>query len=149
MTTFGVDPDRLTRLLATEQQHFEETHPKAAAKHRADSAMVGGVPMPWMMRWAGGFPVIAAHAHGARLTDTDGHEYVDLCLGDTGAMAGHSPAPVARAAANQIANGITMMLPTNDAETVAQELSTRFRLPRWLFTLTATDANRVALRIAR
>jgi glutamate-1-semialdehyde aminotransferase len=111
--------------------------------------MLGGVPMPWMMRWAGGFPIVAARAEGARLVDIDGHEYVDLCLGDTGAMAGHAPAPVVEAAAARLAAGTTLMLPTDDAEVAASELARRFGLPRWLFTLSATDANRTALRIAR
>jgi glutamate-1-semialdehyde 2,1-aminomutase len=93
--------------------------------------------------------VIAARAEGARLTDTDGHEYVDLCLGDTGAMAGHAPAPVVEAAARRLAAGTTLMLPTHDAEVAAAELARRFGVPRWLFTLSATDANRTALRIAR
>jgi glutamate-1-semialdehyde 2,1-aminomutase len=137
------------RTLAAEQERFETTHPRAAARHRAASAMLGGVPMPWMMRWAGGFPVIAAHAEGARLTDTDGHEYVDLCLGDTGAMTGHAPDPVVEAASARLAAGTTMMLPTDDAEVVAADLAARFGVPRWLFTLSATDANRTALRIAR
>jgi glutamate-1-semialdehyde 2,1-aminomutase len=144
-----VNRDRLAAALAAEQERFERTHPRAAARHAAESAMLGGVPMPWMMRWAGGFPVIAAHAEGARLTDTDGHEYVDLCLGDTGAMAGHAPAPVVEAAAQRLAAGTTLMLPTDDAEVAAAELARRFGLPRWLFTLSATDANRTALRIAR
>ncbi|MEA2422280.1 MAG: glutamate-semialdehyde -aminomutase [Thermoleophilaceae bacterium] len=144
-----MNPERVRAALAAEQERFERTHPRAAASHRAASAMLGGVPMPWMMRWAGGFPVIAAHAKGARLTDTDGHEYVDLCLGDTGAMTGHAPGPVVEAASRRIATGTTMMLPTEDAEIVAGELATRFGLPRWLFTLSATDANRAALRIAR
>ena len=139
----------LPTLLAREHERFEQTHPRAAARHAARSAMLGGVPMPWMMRWAGGFPVIAERAEGARLTDTDGHEYVDLCLGDTGAMAGHAPAPVVKAASERLAAGTTMMLPTGDAEVVAGELQRRFGLDRWLFTLSATDANRVALRIAR
>jgi glutamate-1-semialdehyde 2,1-aminomutase len=143
------DPDRLAELLAAEQAEFERTHPLAAANHAAESAMLGGVPMPWMMLWAGGFPVIAAHAHGARLTDTDGNEYVDLCLGDTGAMAGHAPAPVVEAASRRLAAGTTLMLPTDDAEVAAGQLAQRFRLPRWLFTLSATDSNRVAIRIAR
>jgi glutamate-1-semialdehyde 2,1-aminomutase len=143
------DPDRLASLLAAEQAEFERTHPRAAARHAAESAMLGGVPMPWMMGWAGGFPVIAAHAKGARLTDTDGHEYVDLCLGDTGAMAGHAPDPVVEAASKRLAAGTTLMLPTDDAEVAAGQLADRFKLPRWLFTLSATDANRVAVRIAR
>jgi glutamate-1-semialdehyde 2,1-aminomutase len=145
----AVDPDRLRSALAAEQERFERTHPRAAARHAAESAMLGGVPMPWMMRWAGGFPVTAAHAKGARLVDTDGHEYVDLCLGDTGAMAGHAPDQVVNAAAHQLAAGVTMMLPTDDAEVAAAELARRFGVPRWLFTLSATDANRTALRMAR
>jgi len=140
---------RLSAALAAEQERFERTHPRAAAQRGSDSAMLGAVPMPWMMRWAGGFPVIASHAKGARLWDTDGHEYVDLCLGDTGAMAGHAPDPVVEAASERLAAGVTLMLPTEDAEIAAGELRRRFELPRWLFTLSATDANRTALRIAR
>jgi glutamate-1-semialdehyde 2,1-aminomutase len=92
---------------------------------------------------------VAAHAKGARLVDIDGHEYVDFCLGDTGAMAGHAPDPVVAAASARMAAGTTLMLPTEDAEIVARELAQRFGPPRWLFTLSATDANRIALRIAR
>src|SRR3954447_26686688 len=112
----AVDPEALRAALASEQERFERTHPRAAAAHRAESAMIGGVPMPWMMAWAGGFPVIAAHAKGARLTDTDGNEYVDLSLAATGARAGHAPDAVVAAASAQLAAGVTMMLPTDDAE---------------------------------
>ena len=104
--------------------------------------------MPWMMLWAGGYPVAVAEARGSRIRDVDGHEYADLCLGDTGAMAGHSPPPVLDGAARAGA-GITTMLPTEDAAWVGEELTRRFGLARWLFTLTATDANRSALRLAR
>jgi len=102
-----------------------------------------------MIRWAGGFPVFAVEAHGARFRDVDGHEYVDFCLGDTAAMTGHSPAPTVRAVAEQAARGITLMLPSEDALWVGEELSRRFGLPRWQFALTATDANRFAIRLAR
>jgi glutamate-1-semialdehyde 2,1-aminomutase len=105
--------------------------------------------MHWMVRWAGGFPVYAADAEGARFRDVDGHEYVDFCLGDTGAMTGHSPAPTVRAVAEQAARGITLMLPSEDALWVGEELARRFGLPRWQFALTATDANRFAIRLAR
>ena len=100
--------------------------------------------MLWMMRWAGGFPVFAAEADGARIVDVDGHAYVDLCLGDTGAMPGHGPPAVVQAVRAQLGRGITTMLPTEDAIWVGEELSRRFGLARWLFTLTATDANRTA-----
>ena len=102
-----------------------------------------------MIRWPGGFPVFAAEAHGARFTDVDGHEYVDFCLGDTAAMTGHSPEPTVRAVAEQAAKGITTMLPSEDALWVGRELTRRFGLARWQFALTATDANRFAIRLAR
>ena len=105
--------------------------------------------MPWMMLWAGGFPVFTQEASGARIVDVDGHEYIDLCLGDTGAMPGHGPPTVVEAVRAQLGRGITTMLPTEDAIVVGEELSRRFGMARWLFTLTATDANRTALRLAR
>jgi glutamate-1-semialdehyde 2,1-aminomutase len=105
--------------------------------------------MPWMIRWAGGFPVFAADAEGARFCDVDGHEYVDFCLGDTAAMTGHSPAPTVRAVTEQVGRGITLMVPSEDALWVGRELARRFGLPRWQFALTATDANRFAIRLAR
>ena len=150
MTAAPVRRDRLEELLAAEQERFREGHLRSQAAHqRALSSLVGGVPMPWMMRWAGGFPVIAASANGNRVVDLDGHEYVDLCLGDTGAMTGHAPLALVDAVREQVARGATTMLPTEDAAVVAEELARRFGPARWLFSLTATDANRAALRLAR
>jgi glutamate-1-semialdehyde 2,1-aminomutase len=144
-----VPADRLTRALAAEIDTYERTHPRAAERHAARSSLLGGVPMPWMMRWAGGFPMVATRAEGARLWDADGHEYLDFCLGDTGAMTGHAPPAVVTAAAARIADGTTLMLPTEDGFVVADELRRRFGLPLWQMTLSATDANRNAIRIAR
>ena len=145
-----LDRGLLAARLAAEVERFAAEHPRSRELHqRALGSLVGGVPMPWMMRWAGGFPVYAREASGARIVDVDGHEYVDLCLGDTGAMPGHAPEPVADAVRAQLARGITTMLPTEDGVWVGEELARRFGLPRWMFTLTATDANRTALRLAR
>jgi glutamate-1-semialdehyde 2,1-aminomutase len=145
-----LDRDRLADLLEREERRFVDEHPGSQRLfERGEKAMLGGVPMPWMTEWAGPFPVFAAAAEGARFTDVDGNEYVDLCLGDTGAMTGHSPQPTAEAVAERAAHGITLMLPTEDASWVAAELGRRFGLPRWQFALTATDANRFALRLAR
>src|SRR3954447_23330725 len=146
----GIDRSRLERLLGDELERFRAEHPRSAAAHeRAQRSLVGGVPMPWMMLWAGGFPVLAERAAGNRVVDVDGHEYVDLCLGDTGAMTGHSPPEVIAVLQERLAAGLTMRLPTEDAAWVGEELSRRFGIARWLFTLTATDANRTALRLAR
>ncbi len=135
-------------MLDAELSRFRADHPRCAALHeRAQSSLFGGVPMPWMMLWAGGYPIAVAQASGSRVRCEDGVEFVDLCLGDTGAMAGHSPPPVLEAL--RAPRGITTMLPTEDAAWVGEELTRRFGLARWLFTLTATDANRAALRVAR
>jgi glutamate-1-semialdehyde 2,1-aminomutase len=140
----------LATQLAAELERFSAANPRSRELYeQARGSLVGGVPMPWMMRWAGGFPVFALEASGARIVDVDGHEYVDLCLGDTGAMTGHGPPAVAAAIQQQVSRGITTMLPTEDAVWVGEEMTRRFGLPRWLFTLTATDANRTALRLAR
>ena len=111
--------------------------------------MPGGVPMSWMVKWPGAFPVFVAEASGAHFTDVDGHDYVDLCLGDTGAMTGHSPGPTVATVREQVGRGITAMLPTEDSVLVGEELTRRFGLPLWQFTLSATDANRHAIRYAR
>ena len=106
-------------MLDAELHRFKELHPRCAAVHeRARGSLFGGVPMPWMMLWAGGYPVAVESAGGSRVTCADSIEFVDLCLGDTGAMAGHSPAPVLEVL--RAPRGITTMLPTEDAAWVGR-----------------------------
>ena len=146
-----IDRVRLQSLIERERAAYEAAHPLSMAAAKGGGSMIGGVPMTWMGMWSGGFPLQLATAHGNRLTDLDGHSYVDFCLGDTGAMAGHSPAATVAAIHRRVdeLGGITTMLPTEDAAWVADELARRFGLPQWSFSLTATDANRWAIRIAR
>jgi len=145
-----INRDTLKKLRARESKRFVDSHPKSAALyHRAQSSLLGGVPMNWMKKWAGDFPVFVTKAKGAHFQCADGHDYVDLCLGDTGAMTGHSPDVVADAISRRVREGITFMLPTEDSIFVGEDLKNRFGLPYWQFTLTATDANRFAIRIAR
>ena len=147
----GREHRRLRELLARERElHAERTPGSRIAYEQADH-LFGRVPMTWMNKWAGGYPLAMAGAHGNRITDLDGNTYVDFALGDTGAMAGHSPAATVEAVNRRIGvdGGIATMMPTPDAEWVAADLTRRFGLPLWSFTLTATDANRWALRLAR
>jgi glutamate-1-semialdehyde 2,1-aminomutase len=145
-----LDRSKLTSLLQSEEQFFHTTHPKSYELYqRARKSLHGGVPMLWMVRWAGSFPVFVKEAKGAHFTDVDDNSYIDFCLGDTGAMTGHSPGATVKAITEQIQKGITLMLPYEDVLWVGEELQRRFRLPYWQFTLTATDANRFALRMAR
>ena len=145
-----VDRARLERLWADEVALFESTHPRsrelweAAVPHMPD-----GVPMLWMAKWPGPWPVYVESASGAHFSDVDGIDHVDLCLGDTGAMCGHAPAASVSAIAAQLAKGSTFMLPTSDAADAAAILEQRFGLPSWQFTLSATDANRSLIRYAR
>ena len=145
-----VPAERLAELRAREEERFVDEHPRSAAL-AADARrhLLAGVPMPWMTRWPGAFPLFFDTAQGARFTDVDGISYVDFCLGDTGAMTGHGLVQVADAISDRARRGITTMLPSDDAIWVADELERRFGLPSWQLAMTATDANRFVLRFAR
>ena len=146
-----IDRSRLTELLAAEQATYTQGHPRSLELFEQGSNLFGKVPMTWMNKWSGGFPLYLDHARGNRIRDVDGHTYVDFALGDTGAMAGHSPRATVEAVARRVGDlgGITTMLPTADAQQVGAELTRRFGMPLWSFTLSATDANRWAVRLAR
>ncbi|MGB9074591.1 MAG: aspartate aminotransferase family protein [Terriglobales bacterium] len=144
------DRTRLSALMQREQKRFVDERPKSKALYeRGRKSLLSGVPMNWMVKWAGAFPPFVREAQGAHLYDLDGHRYVDFCLGDTGAMTGHSPFATAKAIEEQVKRGITLMLPSEDSVFVAEELQKRFGLAYWQFALTATDANRFAIRLAR
>ncbi len=146
----AIDRSRLQSLMQREQKKFVDERPKSKALfERARKSLLAGVPMNWMVKWAGAFPPFVREAQGAHFFDVDGHRYIDFCLGDTGAMTGHSPFATVKAAEEQMRRGITLMLPGEDAIVVAEELQKRFHLPYWQFALTATDANRFSIRLAR
>jgi glutamate-1-semialdehyde 2,1-aminomutase len=145
-----IDRAKARIIMEHEVELFTRTHPKSKSmSERARNSMIGGVPMNWMIEWPGPFPIFAKAGMGSKITDVDGHAYVDFCLGDTGAMFGHSPKAIVDAATRQMRRGMTMMLPTPDSIWVGEELARRFGLPYWQITMTATDANRFALRMAR
>ncbi len=146
-----IDRGRLAEVLEGERAEHHRRTPQSRAAFEAADHLFGRVPMTWMNKWSGGYPLYLATARGNRITDVDGNEYVDFALGDTGSMAGHSPAATVSAVQERIGvdGGITTMMPSLDAEWVAADLTRRFGMPLWSFSLTATDANRWALRIAR
>ena len=149
-TALTLDRARLAALMEREEATFIADHPRSAALHeRAMGSLLAGVPMNWMVKWPGAFPPYVKAASGAHFTCVDGHDYVDFCLGDTGAMAGHGAAATIAAVERQMPRGITHMLPTEDAAVVGEELQRRFGLRYWQFAMTATDANRFSIRLAR
>ncbi|MBK6386801.1 MAG: aspartate aminotransferase family protein [Rhodoferax sp.] len=146
----GIAPERVQALLQQERNLYEQRNPRSRAlAGRASQHLMFGVPLHWMNDWATPFALHMAHAKGAHLTDVDGHELADFCLGDTGAMFGHSPDVVVNALCNQAARGCTAMLASKDAAAVGEALAERFGLPLWQFAMTATDANRFVLRWVR
>ncbi|WP_019123680.1 aspartate aminotransferase family protein [Brevibacillus massiliensis] len=145
-----ISRERLQQRLTEELHLFEETHPKSKALfERAKANYIDGVPMNWMVKWAGSFPIFVESGSGAYFTDVDGHRYLDFCLGDTGSMTGHAPEGAVPGIAWRVRNGVTFMLPTEDAIWVGEELARRFGLPYWQVAISATDANRFSLRLAR
>lgn len=146
----SIDPARVQALTARERERFAAARPRSAElAARGAQHLLFGVPLHWMNDWGTPFALHVAEARGARLTDADGHQLVDFCLGDTGAMFGHSPVPVVAALQAQAARGMTAMLAGEDAAVVAETLAERFGLPRWQFAMTASDANRFLLRWLR
>jgi glutamate-1-semialdehyde 2,1-aminomutase len=159
MNDMAIDRGRVGLLTARELGRFRDENPASEAlSRRAREVLLGGVPMNWMNKWAsafpiagapGAFPIFAARAQGVRVTDVDGHDYVDFCLGDSGAMTGHAPPQIARVFAETLADGLTCMLPSEAAVEAAELLRERFGVAHWQFTVSATDANRFAIRLAR
>lgn len=145
-----IDREHLRHLHLKESERFLARTPKSGERFsKAAQVMPGGVPMSWMSKWPGKYPLFVASAQGAHFTDIDGNEYIDLCLGDTGSMTGHSPTATVAAIRSQLDRGMTAMLPTEDAVAVSSELARRFGLPLWQFTVSATDANRHVIRYSR
>lgn len=145
-----IDRNKLKEQLEVEKKAFVANHPRSMAMfEKAKSSLFDGVPMPWMTEWPYPFPIFVREAAGSRITDVDGIEYIDFCLGDTGAMTGHAPKVSIDALVQQARKGLTFMCPTEDAIWVGEELARRFGLPFWQIAMTATDANRFCIRLAR
>jgi glutamate-1-semialdehyde 2,1-aminomutase len=146
----GIPLERIAAFTAQETSAYQAARPKTAALiGQGIEGFYDGVPMHWMRDWPLPFPLLATAARDAVLEDYDGHRLDDFCLGDTGAMFGHAPAPIQDAIVAQAHKGLTFMLPTPDALAVGTMLQERFKLPHWQIAATASDANRYALRVAR
>lgn len=151
LRSLSASPENPVQALAREEaERFLKAHPRSVAL-AGESAVHwrGGVPMHWMNDWASPSPIFAAAAQDARITDVDGLDYDDFCLADTPSMFGHAPPALVGALAAQAAKGLGYMLPTESGIEVGALLAERFGLPLWQTAVTATDANRAALRWAR
>ncbi|WP_028921669.1 transaminase [Pseudonocardia acaciae] len=150
MNVQGVDPGRVAALLERERAAWVEARPKARALHeRARRSQVHGTPHPWVAQFPPPVPLVVERAAGARLHDTDGHEYADFGLAATSALWGHTHPAVVAALRDQLDRGTVTMWPHEDQVWVTEALGQRFGLPFWQFTVSATDANRFALLVAK
>ncbi len=146
----GVDPRRVDELWRRESARYEREHSRCfRLRERARSSMPHGVPMLWMASYFAHPPVWIDEGHGAHFTCADGRRFLDTNVGDKSTFCGIDPAPVVRAVQRRVTAGAQFMLPTEDAVAVAEELARRWRLPAWQFTLSASQANTEALRLAR
>ena len=137
-------------MLAREEALFTQRNPNSKRlSEDARQNWLKGVPMHWMVEWGTPFPLFVTTAQGVDVTDADGNAYVDFCLGDTGAMFGHSPPPVVEALKREASHGFTTMMPSPDAAVVGRLLAERFGLPCWQVTATASDANRAVIKWCR
>jgi len=148
MTT--IDRTKVKELIKRENERYISDRPKSHALfEQAKSSLIFGVPMAGMNEWVSDFPIYVEGGDGAYLTDVDGHRYLDLCLGDSGSMCGHTPQATIDAVVKQVNKGMTFWLPTEDSIWVGKELTRRFDLPYWQVYLRASDANIAALSVAR
>ncbi|MEA2275272.1 MAG: glutamate-semialdehyde -aminomutase [Solirubrobacteraceae bacterium] len=145
-----ISPERLASLRERELERFAELRPRGMRLlEDAAASMPNGVPTSWMATLYEHPPVVVRRGAGAGFTDVDGNAYLDFNLADTSMFTGHGVEAVTRAVAERVAAGVQFLLPTEDAVEVAGELGRRFGLPSWQFTLSATQANTEAIRVAR
>ena len=150
MTEPVYDPERLRAIKRREDSAFVEARPRSLALwRRAASSMPNGVPMSWLRTSVDHPPLFVSDGRGARFRDVDGHEYSDFNIADMSMFGGYGPAPVVDAVASRVARGAQFLLPNEDGVWVAEELASRYALPKWQFTLSATHANTEAIRVAR
>ncbi len=146
----GIDLARVRELEVTENARFVGERPRSIAlQEQARRSMPRGVPMSWMDDLYDHPPAWVSHGSGSRFTDVDGHTYLDMYVADMSAFCGHAPQPVADAVARRMKLGSQFLLPGEDAIAVAEHLAGRYGLPKWQFTLSATQANTEVIRLAR
>ena len=145
-----IGAEALTELNEREKKTFKErTGESKRLFDNAQEMLLNGTPTPWMGDWGTEYPIFLKKAKDNRILDVDGNEYLDFCLGDTGAMFGHSPDATAKTVCEQVQKGITTMMPCPESLEIGIELGKRFGLPLWQVAMTATEANRYVIRICR
>jgi glutamate-1-semialdehyde 2,1-aminomutase len=144
-----LDRARIGELHGGELARFRQARPRSLAMiGRARAVMPNGVPMAWMAS-DNDQPVYIDHGLGPGFTDIDGFSYVDFNASDLAMFCGHANPAIVAAVQAQVARSTQFLLPTQASVEVAEELARRYPVPQWQFTLSATQANTEAIRLAR
>ena len=111
-----ISRERIQAIIERESADFLSKHPKSQElAQQTQQNYLFGVPLHWMADWSIPVPWFVDRAQGAEFTCVDGHSYIDFCLGDTGAMFGHSTPALAQTLKEYADQGYTAMLPTAKA----------------------------------
>jgi glutamate-1-semialdehyde 2,1-aminomutase len=150
MSALGdLDRSRIRTLHERELARFREARPRSMAMvGRGRAHMPNGTPMAWMAS-DNDQPVYIDHGQGAAFTDVDGFSYIDFNASDMSMFCGHANPAIVAAVQAQAARSTQFLLPTVASVEVAEELAGRYPVPLWQFTLSATQANTEAIRLAR
>ena len=96
------------------------------------------------------FPLTIARGEGARLTDVDGHEYVDFLGEYTAGLYGHSHPVILDAIRSALADGIVLGAPNRYEAVLAEAICTRFPSVELVrFCNSGTAANLLAFSLSR
>src|SRR5215510_9105527 len=115
---------------------------------RARAHMPNGTPMAWMAHYGDPLAYID-HGQGPGFTDVDGFSYLDFNASDMAMFCGHANPAIVAAVRARVARSTQFLLPTEESVAVAEELARRYPVPQWQFTLSASQANTEAIRLAR
>ncbi len=145
----GIDPAKVRTTYDRELKRFVEARPRTMGLlERARAHMPNGVPMAWMTIDQE-VPAYIESGEGAGFADVDGHRYLDVNVSDMVMFCGYGNPEIVGAVAQRARQGTQFLLPTVEAVDVAEELARRYPVPFWQFTLSASQANVEAIRIAR
>jgi len=149
VTSFAqLDRARVHELIERETAALDErTQQSRAMYERARRSLSGGVASSYQSRdpW----PIYLVSGEGPSVVDVDGNRYWDFHNGFGSMVQGHGHPAIAAAVRERVGMGTHFAAVTEDAIVVAEELARRFRLPRWRFVNSGSEATMDAIRIAR
>ncbi len=146
--TMKVDRKRIAELVEREEKRLEDSTPKSYELFkRASKSLVNGVSSSYQMRDP--YPVYFTHGKGSKIYSVDGLELSDFHNGFGCMVQGHAHPAIIEAIKKRCELGTQFALPTEDSIVVAEYLAENFRLPKWRFVNSGSEATMDAIRIAR